>query len=111
MAGPVPARPLRRELIYDVGDAYGFGELAWTPRPRVRLEPDLLPKHEDHPAVAGAREAEPVADFLVWSRFPFFRVEEAAGGAWVQVGDARFLGRGGGWLTERVWVPANPAPR
>lgn len=106
MAGPVPADPFRRALVYDAGEAYGLGELTWTPAPRVRLHPELLPKRADHPAAREAARTEPFQDFLYWARFPYFRIEEEAAGAWVSVADARYASPGSdGWATERVWVP------
>lgn len=110
MAGPVPVDPFRRALVYDVGEAYGLGEVTWTPAPRVSLHPELLPKRADHPAARDAAQTEPFQDFLYWSRFPYFRIEEGAGGAWVRVADARYASPGSdGWATERVWVPGAPA--
>ncbi len=90
MAGPVPLNPLRRQIVYDRGDAYGFGILAWTPRPEVTLEAELLPKRLEHPAVREAMREPVIRDFLYWSRFPFFHVTDDADGLVVFVNDARF---------------------
>lgn len=106
MAGPVPVNPFRRALVFEVDGSYGFGELVWTPRPELRLHPELRPTRAGHPAVAGARREEEMADFLYWARFPFFRVDERAEGAWVEAVDARYSGpMGSGWASARVWVP------
>ena len=104
MAGPVLVNPLRRQLIYDTGDAYGFGSLSWTPQPEVTLEPEKLPKHGDHPAVREAIQQKSIADFLYWSRFPFFHIEENLEGFRVHVNDARFSRDAGGRWARSVSV-------
>lgn len=108
MAGPVPVNPLRRQLIYDTGDAYGFGALTWTPRPEVTLEPKKLPKRADHPAVWEARQQKPIRAFLYWSRFPFFEVEENQAGFRVHVNDARFSRDAGGRWARSVNIVREP---
>jgi hypothetical protein len=55
------------------------------------LSPDTIPKNDDRPEVAAARDAANVGGFLVWSRFPFWQVEPAEGGTRVTVRDARFM--------------------
>lgn len=106
MAGPLPLDPRRRQLVFELGEGYGTGEVAWGATPRVRLAPTLTPRLDRHPAALAARRHEPIADFLVWSRFPFFVIDPEPGGAWVRVADARYTSRrGGGWATERVWIP------
>jgi inner membrane protein len=110
MAGPVPVNPLRRELIWDVGDAYRFGAVAWTPRPAVTIEAEPLPKRLEHPAVQAAMQRPAVRDFLRWSRFPFFEVDEHRDRFEVNVGDARFSREaGGGWMGTSVDVPRTTA--
>jgi inner membrane protein len=105
MAGPVPVNPLRREIIYDRGPSYGFGMLSFVPGPEVLIEPDTLPKHADHPAVRQAVGEPAFQGFLYWSRFPFFEVEEEAGGVRVYVGDLRFSRNARrGWAARSVLV-------
>ena len=105
MAGPVPLDPFRRNIVYDTGDAYGFGVLAWTPRPEITLEAELLPKRLEHPAVRRAMREPVVRDFLYWSRFPFFHVSEAPSGYDVFVNDARFSREPtGGWAGRSIRV-------
>ena len=108
MAGPVLVNPFRRQLLYDTGDAYGFGTLTWSPSPKVTLEPTQLPTHADHPAVHEAKRQESVQDFLYWSRFPFFQVEEDPQGFRVHVSDARFSREIGGRWGRSVTVPRRP---
>jgi inner membrane protein len=112
MVGPVPVNPLRRQLIFDTGDAYRFGEVNWTPRAQVSIEVDPLPKQDLHPAVLEAVRQPNMVDFLYWSRFPFFEVEERPDRFQVHVGDARFSRTaGGGWMGESVGVPRDHGAR
>lgn len=104
MAGPVPVNPLRRQVIYDTGDAYGFGTLTWSPGPEVALEPNKLRKQADHPAVQQAIQQKSIRDFLYWSRFPFFHIEENLEGVRVHVNDARFSRDAGGRWARSVVI-------
>ncbi len=105
MAGPAPINPLRRRLIYDTGEAYGFGSLVWTPRAEVRLDPEPLPKQQNHPAVQEAMRHPDIAGFLYWSRFPFFGIDEHPDHFEVHVNDARFSREvRGGWAGRSVPV-------
>lgn len=91
LASPVPLDPLRRRIIFDTGDAFGFGDLRWTPTLRLTLETDLIPTNMNDPAIlrAAARDQR-VADFLYWSRFPFAEIRRGPDGAQVTIGDARY---------------------
>ena len=106
MAGPVPANPFVRELIVDLGDEYLVGRLRWTPSPVISL-PDTLLVNATRPAVQAAIEQGAFRDFLYWSRFPLFTVQELGDSARVRVGDARFAGRGGisSSFSQSVVVP------
>jgi len=94
MVGPVPVTPLRREVIIDAGDHYVTGEFSWFPL-RVVFDPRQVPKGDQDPRVARAREAPAVRGFLVWSRFPYWTLEPIGGRARVTVRDMRMVGRGG----------------
>jgi inner membrane protein len=112
MAGPVPLNPFRRRIIFDTGDAYGFGTLSWSPGAEVHISPDRLPRNDDHPAVQRALAYDPIQRFLYWSRFPFFEIEDHPAGQMVHAGDARFqTDATSGWARVGVLVedePANP---
>ena len=111
VASPVPVNPFRREVVYETGDAYGFGVLRWTPSPQLRLEPRLTAKNMDDPAVAEARRAKPVADFLYWSRLPFATVERRADGTVVTISDARYSrGAAAGRFVRTLRLPPVAAP-
>ena len=91
LAAPVLANPFRRELVLDFGETYRFGRMDWFPRPRVTLDERDVPTNQRHPAVEAVRGR--LHDFLYWSRYPFFRIEEDAHPPAVIVGDAGRFGR------------------
>lgn len=91
MAGPLPANPLGRQIVADVGDRYVVGRVELLPRPRFAadaMSPVL--KRADQPGVAEASRTPLGASFLRWARFPFFVVERADGKAVVHLVDARY---------------------
>lgn len=90
MVGPRPLS-LARDVIIDTGSHYEWGTFTW---PSSVTFTDRVPKNDDRPEVAVAREAPNVQGFLTWSRFPFWQVESVEGGTRVTVYDARFVGRG-----------------
>lgn len=91
VASPVPIDPFRRDVVYSLGDRYGFGAFRWAPTPRLSFEAPLVLTNMADPAVARAAAASKnVADFLYWSRLPFAYVTRSDGEAQVIVGDARY---------------------
>ena len=100
MAGPVPITPFRRQVIVDAGPVYETGTLDLLPR-RMTFEA-VVPKNDTDPRVARAREAPHIRAFLVWSRFPFWTIEETSEGTRVSVGDLRFAGRGAPFVQSVV---------
>lgn len=110
VASPVPINPFRRELVFATDDAYGFGVLHWTPWPSLRLEPHLIAKNMDDPAIAEARQVKAVADFLYWSRLPFAKVDHRGDGTTVTIADARYSdGVAAGRFVRRVRLPPGVA--
>jgi len=107
VASPVPLDPFRRRIVYDMGQAYGFGDLRFLPALSFTPEPGLTPTNMDNPALArAAQQSKQIADFLYWSRLPFVEVKEAAGGTEVVLGDARYNRLpGDGRFTVRAVVP------
>lgn len=94
MYQPAAAQPHEGSVIVATREAYTFGEFRWIApaRSRVTFSRDPIPRGDW--AASEVREAmtDPRArDFLVWSRFPFVRVERAPGGTGVFFGDARFV--------------------
>jgi inner membrane protein len=101
MVGPVPLTPMRRTIIVDAGDRYQSGTFSWWPR-QVRFDPAEVPKNDRVREVMLARQTPDVAAFLVWSRFPYWTVEPAAGGTRVSVADMRFRATGGQFSATTV---------
>ena len=90
MVGPVPINPFRKTIIVDAGDRYMRGTFAWYPRD-IRFDPRQIPKNDRAPLIDRARQQEP--DFnaiLVWSRFPYWRIDADADAARVFLNDLRF---------------------
>lgn len=112
VASPVPLDPFRRRIVYDMGHAYGFGDLRFLPATRFTPEPGLTPTNMSHPAVRlAARHSKEMADFLYWSRLPFVEIREGEAATEVVLGDARYNRLpGDGRFTVRVTMPrAAPA--
>ena len=119
MIGPRPADPMGSEVLVQTDDLYVRGSHDWTASPRAEVTGDSgFPRLDVAPglsvgaaeaAVAAARAQPDVARYLVWSRFPYWRVETAEGGLWVRVGDARFPGTGGlAGLSVLIPTPTRP---
>lgn len=103
MVGPTAVTPLRRQVIIDAGTHYETGTLDWFPT-RVTFDAERVLKHDGDPRVDRAREAPHIRAFLVWSRFPFWILEDTPEGTRVTVSDMRFAGRGSPFA-QTVVVP------
>jgi inner membrane protein len=102
MVAPRAVSPMTRDVIVDAGDHYERGEFSW---PAVlELSPERIPKNDDRPEVAAARNDPGIRAFLVWSRFPFWTIEPVDGGTRVTVTDARFMAAG--FFSASTIVPA-----
>jgi inner membrane protein len=107
MVGPLPLTPFTRTVIVDAGDRYETGTFTWWPT-GVRFDADAVPKHNDESSVAAARaQSRSIQEFLVWSRFPFWRTEAVDGATRVTVGDMRFRGPGRQFSASTT-VPERP---
>jgi len=94
MVGPIPVTPFTRVFIVDAGDRYETGVFDWWPT-SVRFDPEAIPKNDQEPVIVAAREqSRTIQGFLVWSRFPFWRLEPVDGGTRVTVADMRFVAAG-----------------
>lgn len=89
MVGPQPVTPFSRAIIIDAGEHYRTGTFAW-PSAQMQLTDQRVLKSEGGADVQRAREAPSVRAFLVWSRFPFWTVEQTPAGRRVTVRDMRF---------------------
>jgi inner membrane protein len=106
IVSPVLIDPFRRDIIVDTGGAFHFGDVRWTPVPRLTLEPNPIPTNMQDPAIArAAARDQRVRDFLYWSRLPFADIERGADGVRVTIGDARYnRAPGTGVFTVRAKV-------
>lgn len=99
VVAPAAVTPFTRRVVVQSGNRYQTGTFDWLPRPRLRLTElphDIGPRH---PAARRAAETPRVASFLVWSRYPYFMVQETGTSYSVRVGDARYGGD-----PERSWA-------
>lgn len=94
VANTPPIDPFRRQMIYDLGGRYGYGEASLL-SPSLSIEAPFE-THMDDPAIAAAAAREkPVADYLYWSRMPFAQVTRTDDTARIVLQDARFVDRRG----------------
>ncbi|WP_114953450.1 metal-dependent hydrolase [Sphingosinicella terrae] len=112
VANPVPVDPLRRRMVFEAGDGYGFAPLRWTPAAEVAIPRRLMAHNMADPAVAAAARRDPeLEDFLYWSRLPFARIERGPEETIVTVSDARYSeGPSSPAFTIRVRLPAAEDP-
>lgn len=96
---PAPLTPFTRRVVVQSGDSYHAGTFGWLPRPRLRLTELAYEINPDHPAARRALQEPRVERFLVWARYPYFKVDTAGPAYTVVVGDARY-----GSDPERSWA-------
>jgi inner membrane protein len=106
MVSPLPALPLRSDVIVATPAGYLTGIIDWTETPAVSVGLDGalarvfaetgVTVDEAIAAITSARLQREVTRYLVWSRFPYWSVRRSSGGYDVTVGDARYTERGGG---------------
>jgi inner membrane protein len=105
MVAAVPVNPFRRQVVVEQADRYGFGTLTFLPRPRLVIAEHELPKNDLDPAALAAAATPEGRRFLVWSRFPFYVVEQDPAGARVRIDDARYsAGTIPSWASTTVVV-------
>jgi inner membrane protein len=100
------ANPFRRRVILDEGGRYHYGRLSLGGRPHLEIE-RVIETNASTPAAMQAADTPEGRRFLVWSRFPFYVIEEQSGGRLVRIADARysFGRRGGDWASVEVHQP------
>ncbi len=110
MVTPVAVNPFQREVLVDLGDRYEKGFVTFAPLPRFRPAGYGVEKHADDPAAQAAAATPLARQYLTWSRFPFFVVEQTADGTVVHLNDARYSGPSGrdGWAGLRIPLPDLP---
>jgi inner membrane protein len=90
MASPVPANPLRRNIIFDYGAEYRFATVVFTPGPGFSWEEDVI-ETGDPELLQRARETRDGGWFLRWSRFPYVVSSLSEGREYATVADARYV--------------------
>jgi inner membrane protein len=91
MYQPAPAQPHRASLVVATRDSYRFGTFRWLTSERVTFLPDPIARGDWTATEVRRAIADPrVRDYLVWSRFPFVRIEQTPEGPAVFFGDARY---------------------
>jgi inner membrane protein len=118
MVTPVPADPLGGEVVIRTPAGYVRGTHHWLGAPRTRLERVTLPYREGTPgmssadlewAVEEAGRDQDAMHYLVWSRFPYYRVTVEPAGFRVRIADARYdAGEAGGLSGVEVLVGHAP---
>lgn len=89
---PRPATPLKADLVVRTADAYHPGLLAWElSGARVTFTGNAIPRGDwSTSIVQRAREVPAARNYLVWSQFPFVRLEVNGADTTVYFGDARY---------------------
>lgn len=88
---PRPASPLAADLVVRTAGGYHFGTLRWLSDPRIAFDDEMITLGDWHSsAVARARTDPAVRNYLVWSQFPYVRVESSGADTTVFFGDARY---------------------
>ena len=117
MVAPSPANPFHAEVEVMTDTGFVPGVHRWTGSSRVELRPeDIVPllegpvgvPVEELERIAALARLEPeVVRYLLWSRYPYVRIEPEGTGWWVQFSDARYDGRSGtgGLSGLRVRIP------
>jgi inner membrane protein len=112
MVGPVPADPLRWDVVVRVQGTYRRGTLDWAPGPRLWLGEHGAPVDPDPARSAAARGAPCIAGTLNWMRFPFSEVTPSDDGFTVRFIDARYgRERSAGFGTVAVGLDRDLVPR
>ena len=120
MVAPVRGNPLVSDVEVVTPDGYGPGVHRLLGEPAVELFPERMLPLVIAPdgigpvvvqdVIARARREPEVRDYLVWSRYPFVRVERDADGWRVLHGDARYddVLEAGGLAGVEVRLPPSP---
>lgn len=107
---PRPANPFAADVVVRTSDSYHPGAFRWLSDPTVTFTGIVIPIGDwDAPAVLRARETPGARNYLVWSQFPYVRVEAQGADTTVFFGDARYrAGPAGNLSGISVRLPAVP---
>ena len=111
MVGPLPASPLRRDVVVQTPEGFYHGNFAWNRPQRLELIPEPLPRLPQDPVVDAALGAQCVKGMVGWLRFPTAYVAPDQDGHHVWLLDARYARRPTtGFGTRRVWIDDTHEP-
>ena len=90
---PRPGNPLGADLVVRTAGGYHFGALRWLSTPRVTFDETMVALGDWNSRAVERAGATPAArKYLVWSQFPYVRVESSGTDTTVFFGDARYRG-------------------
>jgi hypothetical protein len=102
MVDPVPLRSFARRVVYEADGRYEVRDFSWSP-PHASSLRYSIPLNSSNPLSRRAASAPAGAEFLRWSRLPFYVVDSASNPAVVHIGDARYTRDAiGSWASVRV---------
>lgn len=89
---PRPATPLKADLVVRTDDAYHPGSLAWQlSGARVTFTGIVIPRGDwDASIVQRARAVPAARNYLIWSQFPYVRLEVNGADTTIFFGDVRY---------------------
>lgn len=98
MVSPQPANPFAGEVVVLTDVGFVPGTHHWLRNPRVELFPDQIVPLVNEVAeaerleviVEAARRYPDASHYLVWSRYPYVRIEPDGANWWVFFSDARY---------------------
>ena len=117
MAGPLPANPFRREIVFsEGGEGGGGGGTLYEVQTIDWLKGRAVNAIESFPVLDGpearaAMAAPGLAGYAHWARFPTYRVSETGSGYRVDIVDVRYARlTGDGFGTATVFLDADLEP-
>lgn len=106
MVDPVPINSLGRRVVYEREGRYEVRDFRWLAKPHLATSGYTIAVNDGDPLARRARATPAGAEFLGWSRLPYFEVTVRGDSAVVVIGDARYPGFDKeSWASVRVVVP------
>ena len=106
VVSPRPVSVIVREVIHERDGVYRFGRATLFAQPMLVPSGDSVPRQADHPAARIAAATPIGRQFLVWSRMPFFSVQQGGDQARVRLDDARYSRGEPSWAAVYVRLDA-----
>jgi inner membrane protein len=107
MVEPMPANPLRRRVVYRTGDEYSVADFRWFASPVLSPVRERIARNEREQIRQRVAATAAGAEFLGWTRLPFYVLEPRGDSVLVRIGDARYTREAGeSWAGLQVVVPS-----